>query len=228
MLSWMHQITLLLSENVRCKLKIVSYRPDVQPVLDHEPNQRKSNRKSKKAKIKLIQTIHLPADSSAVVQVEVRELTGTNLGGTDLMLELDKSWHNILMVDDHLLKRDDSGMAPIIVSNTSLSTQVLKKGKYLGKAATVKLICADIRGYSTATEESKEELPSTEPLIYSNECICWRKQELRKQLQCSSSQCNASDPNHHQLRRWNDCMICWRHTMIYFHWMMGSGERQAL
>ena len=117
--------TLLLSENVCCKLQIVSYHPDVQPVLDHEPGQQKSKRKSKKARIKLIQTIRLPADSSAVVQVEVRELTGTNLGSTDLMLELDMSWHNILMVDDCLLKRDDNGMAPIIVSNTSLSTQVL-------------------------------------------------------------------------------------------------------
>ena len=66
--------TLLLSENVCCKLQIVSYHPDVQPVLDHEPSQRKSKRpskwkskrkrKSKKAKIKLIQTISLPADSS--------------------------------------------------------------------------------------------------------------------------------------------------------------------
>ena len=54
---------LLLSENVCCKLKIVSYHPDVQPVLDHEPSQQKSKRKSKKAKIKLIQTICLPADS---------------------------------------------------------------------------------------------------------------------------------------------------------------------
>ena len=80
--------TLLLSENVCCKLKIVSYHHDVQAVLDHEPGQRKSKRKSKKAKIKLIQTIRLPADSSAVVQVEVRELMSTSLGGTDLMLEL--------------------------------------------------------------------------------------------------------------------------------------------
>ena len=64
--------TLLLSENVCYKLKIVSYHPDVQPVLDHEPgqwrskrpSQWKSKRKSKKAKIKLIQTICLPADGS--------------------------------------------------------------------------------------------------------------------------------------------------------------------
>ena len=135
--------------------KIASYHPDVQPVLDHKPGQQKSKRKSKKAKIKLIQTIQLPADSSAVVQVEARETTGTNFGGTDLMLELDKSWHNILMVDDCLLKIDDSGMAQIIVSNTSLSTQVLKKGTYLGKAAKVKLICANTKGYGTGTEKVK-------------------------------------------------------------------------
>ena len=66
-------------------------------------------------------------------------------------------------------------MAPIIVSNTSLSTQVLKKGTYLGKAATVKLIHADIEGYGTGTEESEEELPSIESLTYSNERMCWWK-----------------------------------------------------
>ena len=171
---------LLLSENVCCKLQIVSYHPDIQPVLDNELGQWKSKRKSEKARIKLIQTICLPVDSSAVVQVEVTVLTGIYLGGTDLMLELDKSWHSIVMVDNCLLKRDDSCMAPIIVSNMSLFTQVLKKGMYLEKAATVKLICADTGGYSTATEESKEELPSIEPLTYSNERICWLKQELGK------------------------------------------------
>ena len=38
--------TLLLSENACCKLQIVSYHPDVQPVLDHEPGQWKSKRPS--------------------------------------------------------------------------------------------------------------------------------------------------------------------------------------
>ena len=43
---------LLLSENVCCKLNIVSYHPDVLPVA--EPSQKKLRKKGKKAKIKLI------------------------------------------------------------------------------------------------------------------------------------------------------------------------------
>ena len=51
---------------------------------------------------------------------------------------------------------------------------------YLEKAATVKQICADTKGYDTGNEESEEELPLMRPLSYSNECICWQKQKLRK------------------------------------------------
>ena len=173
---------LLLSEHVCCELNIVSYHPDVHPVPELDRKKSKG-KKGKKVKIKLIQTVRLPAVSSAVVQVKVKELTGTHL-----MLELDKSWHDILRVSDCLLKSNDGDTAPIIVSNTSLSTQVLKKGTYLGKAATVNLIHADTKEDDNATTEgSGDDLPVGEVLTYSNERICWRKQELRKQLQCSSN-----------------------------------------
>ena len=95
--------TPLLSENECRTLKIVNYHPNVQPASeDAEPHNQPSvqpvarpsfagsgegkSRKSKKAKIRLIQTVHLPANSSAVVQVRVKRSTGT-----DLMLELYKS-----------------------------------------------------------------------------------------------------------------------------------------
>ena len=81
---------LLLSENVCCKLNIATYHPDVQSVLpatDHNKMKKKNN---KKARISLIQTVCLPADSSAMVQVEVKESTNT----TYLMLELDQSRHD--------------------------------------------------------------------------------------------------------------------------------------
>ena len=83
--------TLLLSENVCHTLKIVNCHPNVQSAsddaeLDNQPNvqlvarpsvagsgQGKS-RNSKKAKIRLIQTVCLPADSSAVVQVRVKKI----------------------------------------------------------------------------------------------------------------------------------------------------------
>ena len=139
--------TLLLSENVCHTLKIVGYHPNVQSASDgaepaNQPNVQPvarpsvassgqgKLRKSKKAKIRLIQTVRLPANSSAAVQVRVKRLIGT-----DLMLELDKSWHGTLVVSDCLLKDDDGtcGTAPIIVSNTSFSTQqrgVSRKGGY--------------------------------------------------------------------------------------------------
>ena len=78
----------------------------------------------------MIHSVRLPSNSSAVVQVRVKRSTGT-----DLMLELHKSWHGTLVVSDCLLKNDDGtcGTAPIIVSNTSFSTQVLRKGGVSGK-----------------------------------------------------------------------------------------------
>ena len=199
--------TLLLSENVCHTLKIVSYHPNVQSASDdaepdNHPNvqpvarpsvagsgQGKS-RKSKKAKIRLIQTVRLPANSSAVVQVRVKRSIGT-----DLMLELDKSWHGTLVLSDCLLKNNDGtcGTATIIVSNTSFSTQVLRKGAYLGKAATVNLIHVDAENSDSIVAE--DELLTTEALTYSNERICWRKQELRRQLQCHSQLLSMEERN---------------------------------
>ena len=101
--------------------------PNVQPVIRPSvtgSGQGKS-RKSNKAKIRLTQTVCLPVNSSAVVEVSIKKSTGT-----DLMLALDKSWHETIIVSDCLLKNDDGarGTAPIVVYNTSFSTQVLRKG----------------------------------------------------------------------------------------------------
>ena len=69
------------------------------------------------------------------------------------------------------------------MTNTSLSTQVLKRGTYLGKAVTVDLIHADTDANRADVEESEQELSVLQNQTYSNERVCWRKQELRKQLQ---------------------------------------------
>ena len=112
-----------------------------------------------------------------MVQVKVKEPAGT-----DLMLELDKSWQDILLVKDCLLKSKNSGSAPIIMTSTSLSTQVLKKGTYLGKAATVDLIHADANADKVDIEDSEQELSALQNRTHSNERVCWRKQELKRQL----------------------------------------------
>ena len=77
----------LLSENVCCKLKIFTYHPDVQSVLPAADQSRLKNKKNKKARISLIQTVRLPADSLVLVQVKVKESPNT----TYLMLELGKT-----------------------------------------------------------------------------------------------------------------------------------------
>ena len=138
----------------------------------------------------MIQTVHLPANSSAVVQVRVKRSTGT-----DIMLELDKSWNGTLVVSYSLLKNDDGtcGTAPIIVSITSFSTQVLRKGVYLGKAATVNLIHVDAENSDSIVAE--DELLTTEALTYSNERTCWQKQELQRQLQCHSQLLSRKERN---------------------------------
>ena len=99
------------------------------------------------------------------------------------MLELDKSWHDMLVVSDCLLKNDNGahGTAPIFVPNTSFSTQVLRKGMYLGEAATVNLIHVDAENGDSIV--AIDESLTTDPQTYSNECKCWQKQELQRQLQ---------------------------------------------
>ena len=80
---------LLLSENVCCKLNIITYHPDVQSVFPAADHSKLKKKKNKKSRISLIQTVRLPADSSALVLVEVKESTNT----TYLMLEMiDTSW----------------------------------------------------------------------------------------------------------------------------------------
>ena len=85
--------TLLLSEYVCHTLNIVSYHSNVQPTSDdaepdNHPNVQSvarpsvaglgqgKSRKNKKAKIRLTQTVHFPANSSAVAQMRVKRSTG--------------------------------------------------------------------------------------------------------------------------------------------------------
>ena len=97
------------------------------------------------------------------------------------------------------LKSENSGSAPIIMSNTSLSTQVLKRGTYLGKAATVDLIHADTNADRVDIEESEQELSALQNRTYSNERVCWRKQELKRQLQSFSTTSAVSKEEMQQL-----------------------------
>ena len=161
-----------------CKLNIVTYHPDVQSVLPATDQSKVKKRKNKEARISLIQTVHLSADSSTLVQVEVEKSTNT----TYLMLELDQSWHDTLMVNDCLIRNDGSGSASIIVFNTSLFTQVLKEVMCLGKAAKVDLIHSKTDEIGSHHSERKDDSCVMNVRTFSNEHIHWRKQELRKQV----------------------------------------------
>ena len=55
----------------------------------------------------------------------------------------------------------------------------MKRGTYFGKAVTVDLIHANAK----ADEVNEQELSSLQNQTYSNECVCWWRQELKKQLQ---------------------------------------------
>ena len=59
----------------------------------------------------------------------------------------------------------------------------MKKGTYFGKAATVDLIHADTKADEINFEENKRELSALQNQTYSNKCVCWRRQELKKKLQ---------------------------------------------
>jgi len=77
------------------------------------------------------------------------------------------------MVNDCLVKNDGSGSAPIIVFNTSLCAQVLKKGTYLGRAAKVNLIHVRTDSSSGHHSEVMDDLCVMNIVTLSNEHIHW-------------------------------------------------------
>ena len=74
-----------------------------------------------------------------------------------------------------ILKSDGSGIAPIVVSNASFSTQVLQKGMRL-------LLLASLRWILDGIVEKCFNEPSMVEVapVSSSEHITWRKQELRR------------------------------------------------
>ena len=91
------------------------------------------------------------------------------------------------MVIDCLIRNDGSGSAPTVVFNTSLYTQVLKEGMHVGKAAKVDLIQAIADEIGSHHSEGKDDSCVMNVRTFSNEHIHWRKQELKKQMKCSSN-----------------------------------------
>ena len=74
----------------------------------------------------MIQSVHLPPHHTAVVPVEIVGHRGT------ILLEPSANLVDVLHIEDSLLEVDRDGAAMVVVSNTSKTSHLLKKGCELG------------------------------------------------------------------------------------------------
>ena len=109
---------LLLSESVCRELEIVQYHPSVRPL----GNIGKTGTvgQSPRDKVKMVQSVRLPPQHTAVMPVEIVGHRGT------VLLEPSSNLVDMLHIEDSLLEVDRDGTAVVVVSNTSKTSHLLK------------------------------------------------------------------------------------------------------
>jgi len=102
-------------------LGIVQYHPNVRPF----GNSRETGTidQSLRDKVRMMQSVCLPPHHTAVVPVEIVGHRGT------VLLELSANLVDVLHIEDSLLEADRDGAAIVVVSNTSKTSHLLKKGE---------------------------------------------------------------------------------------------------
>ena len=131
---------LLLSEAICRQLGIIHYHPIVK-LLDgngeSEAAKQSTTTCSKQvlnSKVKMIQTVRLPAQHTAVMPVKIDGNEGT------LLLEPNPILVNMLGIEDSLLEADQGGTAMVVVSNRSRVSHLLKQGEEIGTVRKVSVI----------------------------------------------------------------------------------------
>ena len=157
------QDQLLLSEGVCRQLNILMYDPDVQVWRGGRrrkqykrgcPPQKIDSAKVPTVRVRLVQTVRLPPQRSAVVKVQMEN--GHMLKET-LLLEPNSSWkeNNGLEIVATAVKPDKRGFAHILITNPQDYTQSIQQGAGLGRASRVDVVSPSEFGRSLSGEENQ-------------------------------------------------------------------------
>ena len=128
---------LLLSEAICRQLGIIHYHSNIKP-LDGNGETEAAKQSIKtcskqvlKSKVKMIQTVRLPAQHTAVMPVKIDGNEGT------LLLEPNPTLVDMLGIEDSLLEADQGGTAMVVVSNKGRISHLLKQGEEIGTVRKV-------------------------------------------------------------------------------------------
>ena len=109
------------------------------------------------SQVSLIKTVHLPANFTAVVPVQVLNVKGT------VMLEPSDSLDTSLKIVESLIEVKEDGSFAVVVANTGKSMYQLQKGMDLGQVDEVELVIAKDEDLSVVHEGSVEK--TVKPLL---------------------------------------------------------------
>ena len=126
---------LLLSEGVFRQLGIISYHPDVNAKGCPQPKQEHSA-SVPTIRVRLLQSVRVPAGRSAIVPVQVEG------GKSTMLLENDPAVEESigLRVEDVLLQPSEEGVAHLKLSNYTGFSGILREGTVVGEAVEATLI----------------------------------------------------------------------------------------
>ena len=213
---------LLLSESVCQELGIVKYHSLVDSteseVMGEKEKENGNKSENTTAKVKMIQTVRIPANHAAVVPIQV--VYETDETGF-LLLEPNPVLSEALSIDNFLVQLNDGESTTITISNYGTTTHILNEGDEIGTVSRVSVVDSyptdpDIPDHSVMESLNDNSITVTEPCNfnkpkcddYSHEKSEWRKEQLVKL--CGSSPLLSSDESS-KLNK----ILC-RLTMIYF------------
>ena len=131
---------LLLSEVVCRQLGIIHYHPNVKPLDGNGETEaakqsiQTCSKQMSESKVKMIQTVRLPAQHTAVIPVKIDGNEGT------LLLEPNPTLVDTLGIEDSLLEADQGGTAMVVVSNRGKISHLLKQGEEIGTIRKVNVV----------------------------------------------------------------------------------------
>ena len=123
---------LLLSEAVCRQLGIIQYHPNVKPLDAEEKSE--TAKQTQKNIVRLVQTVRLPAQHTAVMPVKVEGNEGT------LLLEPNPRLADLLCIEDSVLEATQESTAMVVVSNSSKMSHVLRRGEETGTVHKVSVV----------------------------------------------------------------------------------------
>ena len=131
---------LLLSEVICRQLGIIHYHPNVKPLDGNGETEaakqsiQTCSKQMSESRVKMIQTVRLPAQHTAVMPVKIDGNEDT------LLLEPNPTLVDTLGIEDSLLEADQGGTAMVVVSNRGKISHLLKQGEEIGTVRKVNVV----------------------------------------------------------------------------------------